>query len=82
MVTSSLVSLMLDQVVVTQLACGQRHSAVLSQDGVLFTFGAGRAGQLGHGNLKDQSRPRRLSFFDGGCRAGANWQARVVEDRL
>lgn len=53
------------QVAITRVACGQRHSAVLCADGGLFTFGAGRAGQLGHGNFKDQHRPKKVGFFEG-----------------
>lgn len=34
---------------VEQVAVGGRHSVLLLQDGTVVTFGAGRAGQLGHG---------------------------------
>ena len=55
----------LHQVSIFKVACGQRHSAALASDGTLFTFGVGRAGQLGHGDLKDQHRPKRVKALDG-----------------
>jgi alpha-tubulin suppressor-like RCC1 family protein len=48
------------------VACGERHSVALSSaDGALFTFGVGRAGQLGHGDLRDQHRPKRVNALEG-----------------
>ncbi|EUB62914.1 putative E3 ubiquitin-protein ligase HERC4 [Echinococcus granulosus] len=35
---------------VTFVACGETHSALLTKDGAVFTFGDGRFGQLGHGS--------------------------------
>lgn len=37
----------LENVVACRVACGRYHTAVLSVDGAVFTFGAGLAGQLG-----------------------------------
>ena len=39
-----------DDLNVRRLEVGQRHSAVISEDGKLYTFGNGNWGVLGHGN--------------------------------
>ena len=49
------------------VACGIVHTAVLTECGGVYTFGAGWLGQLGHGNKEDQHEPRRVpatSFND------------------
>lgn len=47
-----------------QLACGARHTAAISTDGELFTFGSGKQGQLGHGMpLQDALFPTPVDFF-------------------
>lgn len=50
---------------VTKLVVGNRHSAVISEDGSLHTFGSGNWGVLGHGNEKDQSfkEPKVVETF-------------------
>lgn len=35
---------------VKDIACGWDHCLVITYDGVLFTWGSGRSGQLGHGD--------------------------------
>ena len=42
------------------LACGAEHSAVLTSDGRLFTWGCGSSGQLGHGSTKGENTPRAV----------------------
>ncbi|XP_073221979.1 uncharacterized protein [Cicer arietinum] len=42
---------------VTEIACGGRHSAVITDTGALLTFGWGLYGQCGQGNNADQLRP-------------------------
>ncbi|XP_058403468.1 E3 ISG15--protein ligase HERC5-like isoform X2 [Diceros bicornis minor] len=39
------------------LACGGSHTAVLTKDGLVFTFGAGKYGQLGHNSTQNELRP-------------------------
>jgi RCC1 and BTB domain-containing protein len=34
------------------------HSAAVSNQGQLYTWGGGMLGQLGHGNLRDEWEPR------------------------
>ncbi|XP_038839538.1 probable E3 ubiquitin-protein ligase HERC3 [Salvelinus namaycush] len=40
------------------ISCGGEHTAVLTKGGVVFTFGSGHYGQLGHNSLRDELRPR------------------------
>ncbi|KAI5325691.1 hypothetical protein L3X38_034765 [Prunus dulcis] len=42
---------------VKEIACGGRHSVVVTDAGALVTFGWGLYGQCGQGNTKDQLRP-------------------------
>ncbi|KAG8649356.1 ultraviolet-B receptor UVR8 isoform X3 [Manihot esculenta] len=42
---------------VKEIACGGRHSAVVTDAGALFTFGWGLYGQCGQGSTNDQLRP-------------------------
>jgi alpha-tubulin suppressor-like RCC1 family protein len=44
-----------------QVACGGFHTAVLSDDGCVFTWGEGKNGQLGYPCVANQEIPRQLS---------------------
>ncbi|OMO97266.1 Regulator of chromosome condensation, RCC1 [Corchorus olitorius] len=46
---------------VKEIACGGRHSAVITDAGVLLTFGWGMYGQCGQGNTSDLLRPTSVS---------------------
>jgi len=55
----------LDDVVSRRVACGRYHTAVLSADGSLFTFGASMSGQLGRQSgwpLGPSWQPEKVSF--------------------
>ncbi|XP_069599640.1 probable E3 ubiquitin-protein ligase HERC3 isoform X2 [Ranitomeya imitator] len=45
---------------VVYISCGQEHTAVLTKNGGLFTFGAGDHGQLGHDSIQNEINPRRV----------------------
>ena len=48
------------------VAAGHFHSALVSEDGQLWTWGWGRAGQLGHGaEMTDEVSPRLVDFCAG-----------------
>ena len=45
-----------------KLSCGKSHTAVLSKEGELYTFGNGAAGQLGHGDRVLSTSPKIVEF--------------------
>uniref|UniRef100_A0A3P8QZ04 HECT domain-containing protein n=1 Tax=Astatotilapia calliptera TaxID=8154 RepID=A0A3P8QZ04_ASTCA len=45
---------------VVYISCGDEHTAALTKDGGLFTFGDGSWGQLGHGSTNSELLPRRV----------------------
>ncbi|XP_037327022.1 probable E3 ubiquitin-protein ligase HERC3 [Pungitius pungitius] len=45
---------------VCYISCGNEHTAALTKDGGLFTFGEGSWGQLGHGSTNNELLPRRV----------------------
>ena len=42
------------------VACGCVHTAVVTEDGGVYTFGCGKGGRLGHGDEENQLTPRRV----------------------
>ena len=47
----------------TAVAAGNEYSVVITDEGGLYTFGVGRHGQLGHGDTRDQTLPKRVDTF-------------------
>ena len=43
-----------------QVSCGSFHSAAVTSDGCLFTWGNGLCGKLGHGDHRSCSQPRKV----------------------
>ncbi|KFZ63033.1 E3 ISG15--protein ligase HERC5, partial [Antrostomus carolinensis] len=52
------------------ISCGADHTAVLSNEGLVCTFGAGGAGQLGHNSTRNELVPRVVAEL---------WGARVSQ---
>ncbi|KAM6220950.1 E3 ISG15--protein ligase HERC5 [Rhynchocyon petersi] len=47
------------------LTCGGSHTVLLTKDGRVFTFGAGKYGQLGHDSTQNELRPRLVTALFG-----------------
>ncbi|XP_037623786.1 probable E3 ubiquitin-protein ligase HERC3 [Sebastes umbrosus] len=45
----------------THISCGKDHTAILTKNGAVFTFGSGQYGQLGHNSFSDELRPRLVA---------------------
>ncbi|CEO98822.1 hypothetical protein PBRA_006936, partial [Plasmodiophora brassicae] len=58
-VVDTLVSM---SVVVISVACGQYHTAALTDDERVFTWGSGKYGQLGLGTRFDERYPKQVEF--------------------
>ncbi|XP_061577145.1 E3 ISG15--protein ligase HERC5-like [Cololabis saira] len=52
------------------IACGKDHTAILTKGGVVFTFGSGQHGQLGHNSLQNELCPRLVAEL---------WGAKVIK---
>ncbi|KAL1507069.1 hypothetical protein AB1Y20_007930 [Prymnesium parvum] len=55
----------LGQLHIQAAACGEYHSALLTADGEVYTFGVGEFGVLGHGSEGKSSIPRRVERLVG-----------------
>ena len=45
---------------VKEVACGSGHSAAITTNGELYTWGQGDHGRLGHGDTANQLRPKQV----------------------
>ncbi|KAE9353226.1 hypothetical protein PR003_g3980 [Phytophthora rubi] len=54
----------LQQKRITRVSCGAVHTAVVSADGQLFTFGCGDGGRLGLGGNEDSFHPQLVSALE------------------
>ncbi|KAG1347751.1 ultraviolet-B receptor UVR8 [Cocos nucifera] len=53
---------------ITQVSCGEYHTAAISENGEVYTWGLGSIGQLGHCSLQSGDKellPRRVVALDG-----------------
>ena len=55
----------LDGVRVASVAAGHNHTLALSADGAVYSFGDGRGGALGHGDMEVQHAARRVAALEG-----------------
>ncbi|XP_020705907.1 ultraviolet-B receptor UVR8 isoform X1 [Dendrobium catenatum] len=75
---------------ITQVSCGENHTAAISENGELYTWGLGSMGQLGHCSLQYGDKeliPRRVVALEGvmikdvSC-GGVHTCARTIEGAL
>ncbi|KAJ8403638.1 hypothetical protein AAFF_G00349640 [Aldrovandia affinis] len=52
------------------ISCGDEHTASLTKGGLVFTFGSGKYGQLGHNSNRDELQPRLVAEL---------WGSRVTQ---
>ncbi|XP_061107093.1 probable E3 ubiquitin-protein ligase HERC3 [Conger conger] len=52
------------------ISCGDEHTAILTKGGLVFTFGSGEYGQLGHNSNKEELQPRLVAEL---------WGSRVTQ---
>ncbi|CAI5705912.1 unnamed protein product [Peronospora effusa] len=48
---------------VVQIACGYQHTALVTDDRHLYTYGHGKCGRLGHGTEEACTEPRVVGYF-------------------
>uniref|UniRef100_A0A0A9VNP3 HECT-type E3 ubiquitin transferase n=2 Tax=Lygus hesperus TaxID=30085 RepID=A0A0A9VNP3_LYGHE len=71
---------------VVDIACGGAHSAAITANGELYTWGKGRYGRLGHGDSENQLKPKLIEallgyhVFDVACGSGDAQTLCITED--
>ncbi|XP_068646888.1 PH, RCC1 and FYVE domains-containing protein 1 isoform X1 [Aristolochia californica] len=50
---------------ISNVACGEWHTAVVTSNGQLFTYGDGTFGVLGHGDLQSYPQPKEVDSLKG-----------------
>ena len=51
---------------VVQVACGAKHTVAVTEDGVVYTWGYGRMGALGHSNTESVTQPKKIESLPNG----------------
>lgn len=67
---------------IMQVSCGFDHTLCLDSRGDVYSWGAGRYGQLGHGDLRPRGQPEPVKALRGRSvrlvRDGAQWRACIA----
>ncbi|KXZ53219.1 hypothetical protein GPECTOR_7g1112 [Gonium pectorale] len=70
-----------EDVPVLAVSCGPFHTAAITEGGMLFTWGNGLFGKLGHGTHASEYRPRRVMALEDKCVTGVScgyWHTAAV----
>ena len=62
------------KITVSHIAAGQAHTACVTSQGLIYSWGSGKHGQLGHGHRLDERFPRRIELD----RSGFGFMTRVA----
>jgi len=65
------------------IACGWFHTACITEEGHLYTWGCGAFGRLGHGDRETHSKPKAVAALSGGVKSvamGYTHSAAVAND--
>lgn len=54
-----------EDIIIANIAAGEKHSLVTSKTGKVFSFGYNQQGQLGQGNIENQCRPKLVEGIIG-----------------
>ncbi|XP_073987726.1 E3 ubiquitin-protein ligase HERC2 isoform X1 [Rhodnius prolixus] len=71
---------------IVDIACGGAHSAAITANGELYTWGKGRYGRLGHGDSENQLKPKLVEallgyhVLDVACGSGDAQTLCITED--
>lgn len=68
---------------IKSVSCGKHHILLLSVIGVIFSFGNGSQGQLGHGTITSEVEPRTLEALEGVTIiqvAAGGWHSMALSD--
>ncbi|KAH7287978.1 hypothetical protein KP509_31G005900 [Ceratopteris richardii] len=70
---------------ILEVACGRQHTAAVTSDGSLFTWGSNEFGQLGDGSEDDHTEPNKVEALENefvkSVACGANCTAAICEPR-
>ena len=65
-----------------KISCGWTHTAVVTEEGSLFTWGSGEHGALGSGRFEDQWLPARVASYITDISCGARHMGAVSNNSL
>lgn len=71
------------QLPITQVCCGTDHVLILGSSGVVYSFGVGSRGQLGHGNVLPKKEPCLIEALAGVAMksvACGNWHSMTLSE--